>query len=123
MQHKWQNLWVYDDVEYKHKKELHQQQTNHAMLMMLKNKEKRGTINEKQRKLVHREFFLEWNWIGLIRPCKCTPSKVKVHQCGYGKKCSVTMAIDKPYEGAAERRNINSSRNIMLFVLNITGTC
>ena len=55
------------DAEYEHKKELHQQQTNHERFMMLKNKEKRGkqTIHGKENKFI-RMFFLEWNWIGLL---------------------------------------------------------
>ena len=46
------------------KKNFTTQQTNHAPLMMLKNKEKRGTIHEKQRKLVHKDVLpgMELDW-------------------------------------------------------------
>ena len=54
------------DAEYEHKKELHQQQTNHARFMMLKNKEKRGkqTIHGKRRKQVHKDVLpgMELDW-------------------------------------------------------------
>ena len=47
------------DAEYEHKKEPHQQKTNHARFMMLKNKEKHGkqTIHGKRRKQVHKDVL------------------------------------------------------------------
>ena len=64
------------DAEYEHKKEPHQQKTNHARFMMLKNKEKHGkqTIHGKRRKQINKDDVLprmELDWT--FRPCKCVP--------------------------------------------------